>query len=207
MKLAFCVEDESDRAVFQGMISRLLDLPVEAHPVPYRLRGRSMAMKWAAEIARDAFNKGADGVVFAIDNDGEPTIHDHPLHATASPRCRLCALSWAANVGPLEARGRSRGTRMGFVFAVPVQTIETWLLIASNHPFSGPPELRGQTETDRRRMKYELYGTEAPDGQLMRKKALPIVESFDETALSTQSASFRHFASQVHTLRAYLQSP
>jgi hypothetical protein len=125
MKLAFCVEDDTDEEVFRVLVARVL--------------GTEVVPSW--------------------------------------PRQGLPALR--------------------YVFAVPVQTLETWLLLGRGHDFKGESEKLGHDPAGRAKLKRLLYGVEHPDRDTMRGAALPIAESLDVSALSKVSPSFAEFLTQL----------
>jgi hypothetical protein len=85
-----------------------------------------------------------------------------------------------------------------YLFAVPVQTIETWLLIARGEARSDIERL-GKTGSERRELKKMLYGTDAPDRMLMKQVALPIASSVDVELLASKSASFAYLVQQARS--------
>ena len=87
--------------------------------------------------------------------------------------------------------------RLGIVFGVPVQTIETWLLLAKGHPFSGHPHSIGRRSSERRLLKQWLYGAEKPTTEVMQRVAAEVTADLDTAALASASRSFAHFSDQV----------
>lgn len=77
MKLAFCVQDDTDEDVFRVLLSRILGTEVVPSATPYRFArgGWTNAIKLAPIIAKDAYHRGLDGGFFAIDNDGAAPVH------------------------------------------------------------------------------------------------------------------------------------
>jgi hypothetical protein len=80
---------------------------------------------------------------------------------------------------------------------VPVQTLETWLLLAPGHDFKGEGEALGGDPPGRAKLKRLLYGMEHPDRDTMRKAALPLAESLDVDVLAKRSSSFADFLTQL----------
>jgi len=85
-----------------------------------------------------------------------------------------------------------------FIFAVPVQIVETWLLLA-NGSFPGDEDAAqfGVNGVQRRMLKTALYGTERPSRSDMIEKALPIARAADVARLESLSPSFAHFAREL----------
>jgi hypothetical protein len=198
MKLAFCVEDDTDEDVFRVLLSRVwkTEIVPDEQPLRFPRGGWTKALQLAPIIARAAHRRGLDGAVFAIDNDGAAPTH-LPSHQEPTPGCRLCELRAAAKVHEPLSWARPELPPLRYLFAVPVQTLETWLLLARGHDFKGPSELLGRDATGRAKLKRLLYGMELPDRETMRRAALPIAESFDIEALAKVSPSFEAFLSQL----------
>lgn len=196
MKLAFCVEDDTDEDVFRVLISRAWKTEVVADELRFRRGGWANALQLAPIIAKAAHQRGLDGAVFAIDNDGASPKHQ-PSHEEATPGCRLCELRAAARIQEPLSWKRPGLPPLRYVFAVPVQALETWLLLARGHDFKGQAESLGHEPNGRRKLKKWLYGDETPDREAMRRAALPIAEKLDLEALAKVSPSFEAFLSQL----------
>ncbi|MBN1203991.1 MAG: hypothetical protein JXB05_03585 [Myxococcaceae bacterium] len=145
MKLAFCVEDDTDEDVFRVLLSRILATEV----VPSETQYRIPELRAAAQVS-------------------EP-------------------LSWPRHGLPA----------LRYLFAVPVQALETWLLLARGHDFKGEGEALGHDPSGRAKLKRLLYGMEHPDRDTMRSAALPIAEALDVAALAKASPSFADFLTQL----------
>jgi hypothetical protein len=198
MKLAFCVEDDTDEDVFRVLLSRLLATEVVPSETQYRIPrgGWAPALRLAPIIAKDAYNKGLDGALFAIDNDGATPTHSG-AHREPAKGCRLCELRAAAQVSEPLSWPRHGLPALRYLFAVPVQALETWLLLARGHDFKGESETLGRDPSGRAKLKHLLYGMEHPDRDTMRSAALPIAEALDVGALAKVSPSFADFLTQL----------
>jgi hypothetical protein len=196
MKLAFCVEDITDEEVFRVLLSRVWKTDVVAEDLRFRRGGWANALQLAPILAKVAHQRGLDGALFAIDNDGATPTHQ-PSHQEPTPGCRLCELRAAARIQKPLAWPRPGLPPLRYVFAVPVQTLETWLLLARGHDFKGQAESLGHDPNGRKKLKKWLYGDETPDRETMRRAALPIAESLDFEALAKVSSSFDAFLSQL----------
>ncbi|MFL5358053.1 hypothetical protein [Archangium sp.] len=198
MKLAFCVEDDTDEEVFRVLLSRAWKTEVvpDEQPLRFPRGGWAKALQLAPIIAKAAHRRGLDGAVFAIDNDGAAPTH-LPSHQDAIPGCRLCELRKAARIQEPLSWDRPGLPPLRYVFAVPVQALETWLLLARGHDFKGQAEYLGDEPNGRRKLKKWLYGDETPDRETMRRAALPIAETLDIEALAKVSPSFEAFLSQL----------
>jgi hypothetical protein len=198
MKLAFCVEDDTDEDVFRVLLSRVLGTEVVPSETQYRFArgGWTNALRLAPIIAKDAHRKGLDGALFAIDNDGAAPTHS-AAHNEAQEGCRLCELRVAAQVHVPLSWPRPGLPALRYLFAVPVRTLETWLLLARGHDFKGESDTLGRDHSGRAKLKRLLYGMEDPDRDSMRSAALPIVKSLDVDALAKRSPSFADFLTQL----------
>ncbi len=196
MKFAFCVEDETDEAVFALILEKLLGVPVEPDRTTYQFArgGWSTALLLAPSVAKRAATAYLDGAVFAIDNDGSS---EHESAHSNDERCRFCLLRQAANVQVPLAWTRAGAPPLRYLFAVPVQTVETWLLLVKEYPFPGLPEGIGIGHVGRRKLKRLLYGDEDPGRALMREIAIPLVTRMDPQDLAQKSKSFKQFLNQI----------
>jgi hypothetical protein len=202
MRFAFCVEDPSDQEVLSGIMGRVLGDIIEPAQEQYRfkMRGFSKALKLASSVARHAYHKGLDGAVFAIDNDGTPP--HLPGHAqTPQAECRVCQLRQAAAIHEPASWPRPALPPLQFLFAVPLQTIESWLLHVQGYDFKGQAETLGADANGRKKLKQALYGTSDPDGRTMRETSRPLTERLVPTELARQSASFRYFLDQLEAIK------
>ncbi|MDP3154702.1 MAG: hypothetical protein Q8N23_18635 [Archangium sp.] len=200
MKFAFCSEDRSDDEILRAFAERVLGESIEALPTNLLL-GRSGgwqdALKLAPFIAKAIFPTEAHGAVFVIDNDGAP-LHEPGHEQEPSAACRLCALRLAAAVREVASWPRPQLPPLQFVFAVPVQVLETWLLLADRRfPHNKQPHAFGTTGQERRELKRILYGDERATRDQRLAIGLPIARSFDVAATSALSASLADFGQQL----------
>jgi hypothetical protein len=196
-KLAFCVEDRTDEIIYQTLIARILEDEVIADDTEYRRRrggGWSEVQRHASAYAERAWSKQLDGVLIVVDNDGAPE-HEERHSTSREEACRRCVLPSAAREP--ELLRRPRNSAFAILYGVPVQILETWLLIARGFAFSGRPEARGASADDRRVLKKELYGALNPDRTTMLAISRPIAEAADLDALANRSASFRELRDQT----------
>ncbi len=202
MRFAFCVEDDTDEEIFRALLEKLWGEPIEvAQTFRFPRGGFGPALTTANAIARRTWFEHLDGALFAIDNDGhEPHRDDHVPSKNSS--CRLCRLRFEANLGDLLARDRAPFMPAHYLFVVPVQFIETWLLCLTSHPFAGAPEAVGVTHTERRLLKAALYGVSNPDRETRRKATKPLLSKLDRAELARRSESFRRFASEIEEAKS-----
>lgn len=189
MKFAFCVEDDTDELVFARILTHLLGAEVTANAsFRHRLGGFDKALGLARAVACHAHRSGLDGALFAIDNDGAPQ------HGADPCRCRPCRLRAAAKVDTVLAWPRPALPPLRYLFAVPVEAIETWLLILRGDRVD---ESVGKNATERKTLKRTLYGVESPDRTKMTDVSLPLLDRFDAGRLAAQSPSFSDLRDQV----------
>lgn len=197
MRFAFCVEDRTDQEIFAVILKRILGAPIEPYDTQYQFQsgGFGSALRLAKKVARRAAQDALDGALFAIDNDGRP-IHDDDRCGLAP--CRVCQLRRAAHTAePLSWR-REGTPSLRYLFAVPVQTLETWLLLVREQPpFSGKPELVGVDRNGRKQLKRWLYNQESPTRSQRLSIALPLAERLVPQDLASKSQSFAQFFNQL----------
>lgn len=198
MKLAFCTEDATDHAVLLAFAQRCVAQPIEvvaSELVMARQGGWTKALQLAPVLARAVFNSEAHGAVFVVDCDG--SLQHEAAHNAAST-CRHCALVTAARVDEVLRWPRPGLPPLQFIFAVPVQVLETWLLLANgSFPTQKEAASFGVNPTERRALKTALYGTERPSRSDMMETALPIARTADVARLEALSLSFAHFAREL----------
>jgi len=164
VKFLFCVEDDSDAAIFEALLTNLFGTQVQAQPGEFRLRrgGWNSVLALAPAVARKAHGAGMDGALFAIDNDGAEPLHSSAHETTPADECRVCALRIAARIEEPLSWPRPELPSLKYLFAVPVQALETWLLHAKDHRFKGPADELGKDASGRRELKRLLYGSDQP---------------------------------------------
>lgn len=85
---------------------------------------------------------------------------------------------------------------------VPVQTLETWLLLgAQRFPHNKTANQFGTSGPERRQLKLALYGDERADRERRVSTALPIAQRLAVPALSSVSKSLADFARQLREAR------
>ena len=206
MKFAFCSEDRSDDEILRALAERILGEAIEALPinlVARRSGGWQEALKIAPVIARAVFRTEAHGALFVIDNDGA-TPHEEGHEQAPPSDCRVCALRNATRVAVREIAQWPRPALppLQFVFAVPVQVLETWILIAGQRfPSNKQPHAFGKNASERRELKKILYGDEHATRDQRRAICLPIAQQCDVAAASGVSASLADFGQQLRAAR------
>lgn len=199
MKLAFCSEDQTDTSVLRALAERCCEEPVELALQEYvlpRQGGWTKATELAPKIARAVFRTDAHGAVFVIDCDGS-VPHDESHQRSPHQECRHCGMVRAARLDEVLGWARNGLPPLQFILAVPVQVLETWLLLASSSFPTHAPATYGRNATERKTLKRTLYGTERPDRGLMERIAVPIAKNLEPQRLSSLSPSFHSFKQQL----------
>ena len=144
MLVAIAAEnDDYDVTVYQALLRLVLGPEVEAwrgHDM--RFGGVGSVIKLGRPFLQRASAHGIVHALLAIDNDGGLRRHpehsaDHSplLQAADSDGCRWCRLAQEVPAGWNVGANKH-------CIAVPVQTIETWLLVARGDEFANPvPEM------------------------------------------------------------------
>lgn len=166
---------------------------VELLPARWRaIRGHADVLKVGEEVVKKVDYPGAaDLVVLLLDNDGTPPCGEH---AKASRRCKACR---HCKVTLIVERARVVRT----LAAVAVETIETWALLATGTKTPQVQEL-GKTTAERRRLKRDLYGTEAPSIDAETQRLTEVFGQADLAVLARQSPSFSEFHRALSALAA-----
>ena len=189
-----------DREIYVRLLELVLGVPVTPYKTEMVFGGRTRVRMLADAFLTRAFEDGVRHALFAIDNDGglkrrpehddthDPIAEVGATFERANDACSTCLLercmppSWRAQGGLL-------------CLAVPVQTIETWLLCLKPHDFAGRPELT----FPRRVLKSWLY--EGPEPQASTRLALALAALAHPDALSRlrERPSFARFERQALT--------
>ena len=161
--------------------------------------------------------------VLSMDNDGNIDLRAtgdaedlrHPRHwlhtaQLSSPHCRWCVLK---NLGEktrihLDWIAEKPGREWPILIAVPVESIEAWLLISQAILSHGKGSLHAEQE-NRSTFKSRFYGRPAATLQGVEVFALPLIRQLSLDQIQTlrrQSQSFDNFATQVEQFREEIQT-
>jgi len=208
----FHVEGQ-DHLILLAFVAKILDLPEEEISVDFidsPSRGWQFVLEFIPNALRRFYSQCAQFAVIGLDNDGNLDLDqaggnedpDHPRHDLHPDEymenCRCCSvLQTIAAIRPqLNWIPKKPGATWPILVAVPVEMIETWLLV-----------LRGEPNVQRRPrgiQKQRLYGRPAATRNDVLGIAVPLVRAATEIALNNlaeTSASFRHFRDQVAAAR------
>lgn len=193
--------DDYDGEVFRVLLEAVLGQPVRRWKSEIRFNGDRSVRKIAPVLVRHAMARGVSRFLFAVDNDGgarRRLEHDATHHEVEQARderdgCRWCWLSSAAPVQPPAAR----------CIAVPVQTMETWLLHARGDELTPTPE----QVYDRAALKKRFFGRPLPPTDVRLARALGVLEHADALARLRGLRSFQRFETDASILGSSLPLP
>ncbi|TAK32558.1 MAG: hypothetical protein EPO40_02415 [Myxococcaceae bacterium] len=189
-----CENFDYDGAVFLHLLSCLW-APVEPWVTPIRFQGRNHVLKYLPTFLSVAFDAGVQYALVAIDNDGGARRHpehepQHRVEEQASDPDDGCAVCCVEHVIPSEWREPARRCCV----AVPVQTLETWLLyLRGDPPLTPSPE----QVYSRTKLKKMFFGPSMPPVATRREQALLMLQSPHALDRLRALRSFRHFEAQV----------
>lgn len=195
LTVAFASENtQYDGEVYHYLLERLLEKHEGRWPHPYSFSGWKKVIRLLPLFLSRAAEQGITRAVIGIDNDGGARRHpehdeDHDIASQAEDPdgCRVCRI--LAHI-PDPWRGDDRRSCV----VVPVQALETWLLVARGHEFGTPtPEQRYH----RRALKKDFFGKPLPPEYVRTRMALEVLEGLDDLRLLKHLRSFAHFSAQV----------
>lgn len=218
MLAGFHVEG-NDHLILHALVAKILQVPeqeIEADFVDAPGRGWQFVLGFLGNALKRFYGKCAQFAVIGVDNDGDVDLdldavsedHRHPRHSNhpgaSAAGCRRCAMAKEVDrVRPqLNWVPRKPGAAWPIVIAVPVEMIETWLLMR-----------QGDLGIQRRRrsiQKQRLYGKPAATRDDVLNIALPLIRLMtvdDMAALAQASPSFRDFHDQLMAARAIILGP
>lgn len=188
--------NQFDREVYRRLLELVLEIGVSAFKTDIEFGNRTRVRTLANAFLERVLGQGVRHALFAIDNDGgmaRRPAHD-PAHnrieqmTNPNDACSTCLMD--SSVAP---KWYELGVQV--VFVVPIQTIETWLLVAQGSPFEGRPENTYHRPT----LKKRLYGKPEPPVARRLEVALSVLS--DPNALERMRAlqSFVLFEQQVRS--------
>ncbi|HMD95778.1 MAG TPA: hypothetical protein VKM93_00390 [Terriglobia bacterium] len=198
-----------DHLILRAFVAKALPLPEDQIQVDFIEapgRGWQFVLEFIPKALKRFYGKCAQFAVVGIDNDGNvdldraalPEDPHHPRHGAAVTACRFCMIAEAV------ARTRSElnwvpkkpGVTWPVLIAVPVEMIETWLLI-----LRGEPGIQRRPRSVQKRL---LYGKPVATAADVTSVAIPLVRGMSDAALAglTQaSPSFHFFHDQITAVK------
>lgn len=214
-----------DHLILRSFVAALLGV-AEAEIVPDWIdvpgRGWQFVLKTLDATLRRFYGKCAQFAVVGIDNDGDDDLvrtgareaAGHPRHwnhGPALPACRFCQLEAAVakTRATLTALPQKPPQTWPVLLAVPVESIEAWLLElqAVVDPARG---LARAEDRPRRLLKQRLYGKPLAAKQDVERVALPLIRAASDAHLEElcrRSRAFDLFASQLRQSRESIAGP
>lgn len=196
--VAFATENaEFDASVYRALLERSLGMPVEIWSSPHRLAFSG----WKSVLERGPFHleqaaqQGIRHALLAIDNDGGSTrrLQHQPTHIPTQQAqniddgCAHCLLHHIA----LPSSWKESG--FFHALAVPVQTLETWLLVLRGDDMGSLPE----RQFDRKFLKRKFFGQPLPPEEIRIKLALEQIQKPNALDILRHRPSFRLFEEQL----------
>ncbi|MEW5854826.1 MAG: hypothetical protein AB2A00_38980 [Myxococcota bacterium] len=183
--------DDYDAEVSRVLLEQALARSVVRWQTSIRFNGDKSVKKLAPLYVRRALAEGVRHFLFTIDNDGgqrrrpqHAPEHDEIAEA-ADERdgCRWCWISRAAQVDSPAVR----------CIAVPVQTMETWLLVARGEALSPSPEQCYHRPT----LKKRFFGTPLPATDVRTRLAVDVIRQPHALHALRGLRSFQLFEAQL----------
>lgn len=206
-----------DHFVIRSYLAKLLMIPedkIEPDVIDGTGHGWEYVARTIDSALRRFYGRCDHFAVLEMDNDGNLDLRatgasedpQHPRHSnhasiTCPPTCRWGLLSAGADVvrPALNWIPTKPGDRWPIVIAVPVESLEAWLLITQAIVHPGRGSLHAEQEA-RSNFKMRLYGRPAATIESVQNLAVPLIRALDEVGLETlrkYSRSFDNFAAQV----------
>jgi len=199
----------NDHLILHALVSKVLLMPeneIQVDFVDAPGRGWQFVLEFIPRALKRFYAQCAQFAVIGVDNDGNVDLDRagltedprHPRHGnhvgSADGDCRYCMIAEAvARIRPqLNWIAKKPGATWPILIAVPVEMIETWLLIVQGDP--------GVQRKPRSIQKQRLYGKPAATRADIESVALPLVRCMtpaDLAGLALASASFRDFHDQI----------
>lgn len=203
----------NDHIILHALIAKMLGLAKEDITIDFidaSGRGWQFVLELIPRALKRFYSQCAQFAVIGVDNDGNldldrtgvPEDPHHPRHDNHPEQvleeCRFCKISQIiSNIRPqLNWIQKKPGHHWPILVAVPVEMIETWLLLLRG--------TQGIQRKPRSVQKQMLYGRPAATRADVEEIALPLVDAINaETIamLAQESNSFRNFLDQVTAAR------
>lgn len=218
MLIGFHVEGW-DHLVLRSYLAKLLRVDenlIEPDWIDKTGRGWEFVRSVLPKALRRFYGKCARGAIVGIDNDGnvdlagmglpeDPRHPRHWLHAEVLDACRRCRIGELVRdtLPQQNWLPGKQGTNWPVLVAVPVETIEAWLLItrAIVEPGRGS---RSAEREPRHSLKSRFYGRPEASREDVERLALPLIRRMiaqHVEELRALSHSFEDFAEQVERHR------
>ncbi|MFL5344256.1 MAG: hypothetical protein ACJ8AT_05655 [Hyalangium sp.] len=183
-----------DGELYRYLLERILGVEVQAWKSEFEFNGCKHVRKQTGLFLKKAADAGVQHALVAIDNDGGsarglPHKPDHQVEREVEDPdgCRVC---WLLETIPSTWRAAPYRSCV----VVPIQTLETWLLIIQGHTFTEPsPEQR----YNRAVLKKDCFGKLPLSSQERQRIALELLKQPEALPKLSLRPSFQHFMNQV----------
>ncbi|HLJ25573.1 MAG TPA: hypothetical protein VKY85_02575 [Candidatus Angelobacter sp.] len=204
----------NDHLILHALLAKLLTLREDEIQVDFidsQGRGWQFVLELIPRALKRFYGQCAQFALIGVDNDGNVDLDQtggledvrHPRHEhhpdAVDAGCRYCVIAQAIErVRPqLNWIEKKPGAAWPILIAVPVEMIETWLLMLQGAP--------GIQRKPRSIQKQRLYGKPVATRADVMSIAVPLVRSMTPerlAGLTQASASFRDFRRQVTAVQA-----
>lgn len=209
----------NDYLILRALAAKLLAIS-EDDIVPVDLdtsgRGWDFVLSFIPNALKRFYAQCAQFAIVGVDNDGDVDLDraganedpNHPRHdnhhGAVLAGCRYCQIMQAiAQVRPqLNWIPKKPGSTWPILVAVPVEMIETWLLILRD----GNPSFQRRPRSVQKQL---LYGRPVATKSEVLRVALPLVHNMtaaDAAGLARVSPSFQDFSGQIFAASALICS-
>lgn len=219
MRIGIHVEG-NDHLIVAVLLSKLLgvdEAKLEVDRVGSPGLGWSTVIELVPKVLRRFYGQCCMLAVLGVDNDGSRDVHRegiredprHPRHWLHEPGsvdgCRFCILSRAVERARPELNwiDNKPGNAWPVLIVVPVEAIESWLLIAQEIVSHGTGNLNAEN-MPRTGLKQAFYGRPAPTREDVETRALPTLRALTASHMQSMrqySCSFSLFADQAEACR------
>jgi len=209
-----------DHLILQAYLAKLLEVSeadFKADFIDGSGRGWRFVQEFLPKALKRFYGQCAQLAIVAQDNDGNldllnkgltedstrPRHWNHPNET--SQTCRFCRLQeLVQHTRPeLNWLPEKPGSDWPIIITVPVEMIESWLLVTQALVLSGSGSLQAEME-QRHAQKLRLYGKPEPTRHDVEITALPMIRALKPGQIAdmrSYSHSFAQFADQIATHR------
>lgn len=185
-----------DSRIYQVLLSMLLGTEVEIwNEHSYTFHGWKPVVHNARLFLREAKSNGVHRALLAIDNDGgsKRRLEHHAGHIQSVDALNEedgCAECLLAEQIPLEWRTPP----LHCCTVVPVQTLETWLLVLKGYQFK---EKSPEGRYHRYVLKRDLFGKPTPPEDVRTQMALALLRTPGALEILRKRPSFQRFEARL----------
>lgn len=193
--VAFATEfDDYDAEIYRALLALTLGQPVVRWPTELRFNGCRSVRHLMEPFLRRAEKDAVRHALFAVDNDGGARRHPehddvHDVAAQALDEADGCRHCWLAQALPAWWTQGDRRTAI----VVPVQTLETWLLVLRGDDLTPSPEQVYHRDV----LKKRFFGKPKPPLDVCRDQAIALLNEPGALERLRLRPSFQRFESAI----------